>query len=93
MEVKDWRKFVTLNPPNAVILRENREESKATSQIEILNKSQDFIMFKVKTTEPNNYIVRPNQGVITPESSIVVKIICQVNIVEVRKIKKEKSSN
>ena len=62
MEVKDWRKFVTLNPPNAVIFRESREEGGkgAASQIEILNKSQDHIMFKVKTTEPNNYIVRPN---------------------------------
>lgn len=61
MEVKDWRKFVTLNPPNAVIFRENIDEGgKGTSKIEILNKSQDHIMFKVKTTEPNNYIVRPN---------------------------------
>lgn len=51
---------MTLNPPNAVIFRENKEEGKGTSQIEIINKSQDFIMFKVKTTEPNNYIVRPN---------------------------------
>ncbi len=60
MEVKDWRKFVTLNPPNAVIFKENKDEGKGTSHIEIKNKSQDFIMFKVKTTEPNNYIVRPN---------------------------------
>jgi len=60
MDVKDWKKFVTLNPPNAVIFKENREENKGSSQIEIINKSQDYIMFKVKTTEPNNYIVRPN---------------------------------
>ena len=40
-------------------------------------------MFKVKTTEPNNYIVRPNQGVITPESSVMVRVICQLNIIEV----------
>ena len=83
MEVKDWRKFVTLNPPNAVIFKENKEEGKGTSHIEIKNKSQDFIMFKVKTTEPNNYIVRPNQGVIAPDSSMAVKILCQVNIAEV----------
>lgn len=57
---QDWRKFVTLNPPNAVIFKENREEGKGTSSIEIINKSQDHIIFKVKTTEPNNYIVRPN---------------------------------
>lgn len=73
---KDWRKFVTLNPPNAVIFKESGEEGKAASHIEIINKSQDFIIFKVKTTEPNNYIVRPNQGSIAPDSSTAVKIIC-----------------
>ena len=80
---KDWRKFVTLNPPNAVIFRENTDEGKAISIIEIINKSQDYIIFKVKTTEPNNYIVRPNQGSIAPESTVAVKILCQVNIGQV----------
>jgi len=65
----------------AVIFRENKEEGKAVSSIDIINKgSENHILFKVKTTEPNNYIVRPNQGVIRPESSINVKIICQVNV-------------
>ena len=43
-----------------MIFKENKEEGKGTSVIEIINKSQDHIIFKVKTTEPNNYIVRPN---------------------------------
>lgn len=77
---KDWKKYVTLNPPNAVIFRESKEEGKARSMIEIINKSNDHIIFKVKTTNPNNYIVRPNQGSITPESSITVKVISQVDI-------------
>mgnify|MGYP001551993628 CR=1 FL=1 len=77
---KDWRKYVTLNPPNAVLFKENKEEGKGLSHIEIINKSTDYIIFKVKTTEPNNYIVRPNQGTIAPESMTAVKIICQVNI-------------
>ena len=75
---------MTLNPPQAVIFRENKEEGKAVSSIDIINKSSEaYILFKVKTTEPNNYIVRPNQGVIKPESSINVKIICQVNLSQV----------
>jgi hypothetical protein len=56
----DWKKMVYLNPPNAVIFRDTKEDGKSASQIEINNKSKDYIMFKVKTTEPNNYIVRPN---------------------------------
>lgn len=81
-----WQKYVTINPPMAVIFRENREEGmgKAISSIDIINKNQsDFILFKVKTTDPNNYIVRPNQGVVQPEATINVKIICNQNIVEV----------
>jgi len=73
---KNWTKFVTLNPPNAVIFKDNREEDKSASIIEIINKSDNYILFKVKTTEPNNYIVRPNQGTIAPGSSTAVKIIC-----------------
>ena len=81
----DWTKYVTLSPPLvAVIFRENKEEGKGASQIEIINKSADsHILFKVNTTEPKNYIVRPNQGVIRPDSSITVKIVCQVNIGQV----------
>lgn len=77
---KDWKKYVTLNPPNAVIFKDSKEEGKSMSVIEIINKSNDHIIFKVKTTNPNNYIVRPNQGSITPESSISVKVIAQVNV-------------
>jgi hypothetical protein len=80
----DWTKYVTINPPNAVVFRENKEEGKAISHIDIINKSTtEFILYKVKTTDPNNYVVRPNQGVIAPESTINVKIICQVNLTEV----------
>lgn len=57
---KDWKKFVTLGQPNAVFFREVSEDGKSTSVIEIINRSQDVIIFKVKTTTPDNYIVRPN---------------------------------
>jgi hypothetical protein len=36
---QNWKKFVTLNPPNAVILKENKEDGKSLSWIEIINKS------------------------------------------------------
>jgi hypothetical protein len=75
---KDWRKFVTLNPPNAIKIKENLEEQKGSGVIEIVNKSSDCIIFKVKTTEPKNYVVRPNQGVIGPDSATSVKILCAI---------------
>ena len=32
---------------------------------------------------PNNYIVRPNQGVIAPAQNVIVKIQCNVNLATV----------
>ena len=60
---KDWKKFVTLIPPNALLFKE-QEDGKGSSSLQITNRSTDNILFKVKTTVPNNYIVRPNQGII-----------------------------
>lgn len=74
-----WQKYVTINPPQAVIFRESKDEvgGKAISSLDIINKNKDeYILFKVKTTDPSNYIVRPNQGVIMPEATTNVKIVC-----------------
>ena len=68
---QDWTKYATINPDQTVIFKENKEDGKGFSSLEIINKSQsEHIVFKVKTTEPNNYIVRPNQGIIYPDSKI-----------------------
>lgn len=84
MASTDWSKNVTINPPMAVIFKESKEEEKATGILEIINKSKtNIILFKVKTTDPDSYIVRPNQGVIQPEATVMVKIICQFNIQQV----------
>lgn len=32
-------------------------------------------MFKIKTTNPKSYLVRPNQGIIEPHSNAAVKIL------------------
>jgi hypothetical protein len=61
MAATDWTKNVTINPPMAVIFKEVKEEGKAAGNLEIINKSKtNYILFKVKTTDPNSYIVRPN---------------------------------
>lgn len=55
----EWKKSVVINPIN-VVFKESKDEGKGISHIDILNRSKEYIVFKVKTTEPNNYIVRPN---------------------------------
>ncbi|CAM8987335.1 unnamed protein product [Rhodiola kirilowii] len=41
------------------------------------NKSDDFVAFKVKTTNPKKYCVRPNIGVVSPHSSFEVLVTMQ----------------
>lgn len=56
-----------------------------SSSIELLNRSGDNILFKIKTTDPTNYIVRPNQGIISPEGSMNIRIQCMLDLKKVRK--------
>jgi hypothetical protein len=57
---KDWRQFVIINPIDVIFRDVKDSEGKSYSHIDLLNKSNENILFKVKTTDPNNYIVRPN---------------------------------
>ena len=89
---EDWTKFVTLNPPNAVkfvVCEEDPnkqtnfpdgKQKRALSKIQIINKSQNAILFKVKTTKITNYMVRPNSDVIPSGHSMTVKVLTQKNI-------------
>lgn len=46
---------------------ELKKQSSCT--IQLVNKSTQYVAFKVKTTSPKKYCVRPNTGVIEPRSS------------------------
>ena len=83
--VEDWTKFVTLNPPNEVKFKiaeegASAENKRANAVIQIINKSQSPILFKVKTTNIKNYMVRPNSEIIPSGHSVGVKILTQSNI-------------
>ncbi|XP_018476573.1 vesicle-associated protein 1-2-like [Raphanus sativus] len=43
----------------------------------LTNKTDNYVAFKVKTTNPKRYCVRPNIGVVLPGSSIEVVVIMQ----------------
>lgn len=45
--------------------------------LQLSNKSDDSIAFKVKTTNPKKYCVRPNNGVVLPRSSCDVIVTMQ----------------
>lgn len=45
--------------------------------LRLVNLSEDHVAFKVKTTSPKKYCVRPNTGVVLPQSSIDVIVTMQ----------------
>lgn len=48
-----------------------------TSELRLANKSDKRVAFKVKTTAPKRYCVRPNSGIIEPNSQSVVSVMLQ----------------
>lgn len=48
-----------------------------TSYMKLTNPSDKKVMFKIKTTAPKKYCVRPNSGVLEPNSNIEIAICLQ----------------
>ncbi|KAG1682481.1 Vesicle-associated membrane protein/synaptobrevin-binding protein [Nymphon striatum] len=48
-----------------------------TSTLKLTNHSEKSVCFKVKTTAPKRYCVRPNSGVIQPKSVVSVTVMLQ----------------
>ena len=105
----NWKKFVTLNPPNLVkfsIITEDLErvrplpgqplpagltslkdenqieidEVKLEAYVDIVNKSEHFILFKVKTTNIQGYVVKPNADTIPRDCSTRVRVLTQYEL-------------
>jgi hypothetical protein len=52
-------------------------KKQSSCSIDLVNKSNDYVAFKVKTTSPKRYCVRPNIGVILPMSSSAFTVTMQ----------------
>lgn len=70
-QAKDWRKFVTLDPVTHISFQP-REGDRPSSNLRLINKGDVPIMFKIKTTKPNRYLVRPSQGIIGQKNEVDV---------------------
>jgi len=51
-----------------------RDADQVVSGFKIENTSKDVVAYKVKTTAPKRYSVRPNTGIVTPGDSVQVKV-------------------
>ncbi|KAI9031924.1 PapD-like protein [Phycomyces nitens] len=67
---------VQLSPSNALVFK--RPLQVLSKEILVLkNPGAESIIFKVKTTAPKQYCVRPNSGLIEPYSELQVQVILQ----------------
>ncbi|XAR54898.1 hypothetical protein NMG60_11030228 [Bertholletia excelsa] len=52
-------------------------EKQCFCDLKVTNKTEHYVAFKVKTTSPKKYFVRPNAGVIQPWDSSVIRVTLQ----------------
>lgn len=75
MSTKDWTKWVTIEPVSAISFDMVNNEPYPVAFLTLINKQEKDVIFKVKTTKPNNYQVRPNQGIISSMSNASVQVV------------------
>ncbi|KAJ1391727.1 Vesicle-associated membrane-protein-associated protein [Sesbania bispinosa] len=52
-------------------------EKQTYCDLKVLNNTQNHVAFKVKTTSPKKYFVRPNTGVVQPWDSCIIRVTLQ----------------
>eukprot|EP01040_Poterioochromonas_malhamensis_P019578 gene19578-23161_t len=66
--------LITVDPPSTLVFRLERG-SQARTILKVTNVSPHKVVFKVKTTQPTWYYVRPNQQILDAGSSEDVNIL------------------
>ncbi|KAF8412462.1 hypothetical protein HHK36_000426 [Tetracentron sinense] len=55
-------------------------EKQSYCDLKIANNTEHHVAFKIKTTSPKKYFVRPNTGVIQPWDSCVITVVCMAHV-------------
>lgn len=67
--------LISIHPSELKFPFELRKQSSCSMQL--TNKTEKYVAFKVKTTNPKKYCVRPNSGIVLPGSSCNVTVTMQ----------------
>lgn len=67
--------LVEIRPHELQFLFEVKKQSSCS--VHLVNKTDEYVAFKVKTTSPKRYCVRPNIGVILPRATTVFTVTMQ----------------
>ncbi|XP_013189147.1 vesicle-associated membrane protein-associated protein B/C isoform X3 [Amyelois transitella] len=71
---------LTIEPQNELKFKVDSAglfEQGYTTYMRLINPSSDTVLFKIKTTAPKKYCVRPNSGVLEPNSKVEIAITPQ----------------
>ncbi|CAH2238560.1 motile sperm domain-containing protein 2-like [Pararge aegeria] len=67
--------MLSLNPNNLIIFKNENEE--VTGQFTITNMDDSVVSFKIRTTSPEKFRVRPSSGVLTKGANQTILIVVQ----------------
>ncbi|KAK1439397.1 hypothetical protein QVD17_05215 [Tagetes erecta] len=67
--------LLELQPHELKFIFELKKQS--SSSVQMINKTNQYVAFKIKTTNPKKYCVRPNAGVIDPNGSCDFSVTMQ----------------
>ncbi|KAL7479858.1 hypothetical protein ACHAW6_005577 [Cyclotella cf. meneghiniana] len=66
---------ITQHPPSSGGDGDENNASKCVLTLRHTGATKECLAFKVKTTQPRRYLVRPNQGIVSPNSSETISIL------------------
>lgn len=69
--------LLTLDPDTTLYFNKTSATTSPSRVLKITNTSNGFVAFKVKTTAPKAYLVRPSSGTLKPKEQNQVQIIVQ----------------
>lgn len=69
--------ILQLNPDTEINFVKKDIASLPEASIEIKNTSDKTVIYKIKTTDPNKYVVKPNQGILTTGKGTRISITTQ----------------
>ncbi|PZC74709.1 vesicle-associated membrane protein-associated protein B isoform X1 [Helicoverpa armigera] len=84
---------LTIEPQNELKFKVDYSglfEQGCTTYMRLTNPSNDTVLFKIKTTAPKKYCVRPNSGVLEPNSKVEIAITPQPVYVDANEKHKHK---
>lgn len=71
--------MLNVNPAEVIVFQKSPINNEYTGNVEITNVSKKPITYKVKTTAPDKYRVRPSTGTLSPNNSAKINVVVQKN--------------